>query len=487
MSFLPLVRCSVTDAVSGRKLSGEEMIAAAYTGAARLAALGARPGRTVVIRHGGTPRFFADLFAVWTSGAAAACINPTTTESELDRIVEFLSPVAVLVDGSGEGSISGCPVIDLANSGNEISVPCTPSALDDDALILFTSGTTGEPKGVVLTFRALLARATLNRAHIGAADLESTLCVLPTHFGHGLIGNCLTPLFAGTNLVLAPGGDLKSIARLGDILGQFGVTFMSSVPAFWKIALKAVKPPRDSRLRRIHIGSAPLSADLWNGIASWSGIRNVVNMYGLTEAANWIAGASSADFHPQDGLIGCVWGGSAAVRDDDGRLHDNGEGEILVQTPALMKGYLKRDDLTASALSNGWLVTGDIGRIESDGTIRLTGRRKYEINRAGLKVHPEDIDILLERHPDVIEACAFGTPDPVIGETVGVAVVLKPGAMIDTKMLRAWTAERLVAEKVPVTWYVVAEIPKNDRGKINRDQVAKACRDDTAHMPGNAA
>lgn len=482
---------TITDAVKGHRVVASELAAAARAGAAKLAALGAKPGANVLICHGGTPRFFADLFAVWTSGAAASCLNPETTASELERIVDFLKPVAVLVDGEGEGSTGGCPVIDLSNifSGREVA-PIAAS-LDDDALILFTSGTTGEPKGVVLTFRALLARMALNRAFIGNLDLAITLCVLPTHFGHGLIGNSLTPLFAGADLVLAAGNNLKSVARLGDIVDHFGVTFLSSVPAFWKLALKAAKPPRQAKLSRIHIGSAPLSAQVWSAVMDWSGTRKVVNMYGLTEAANWIAGASADEQEPQDGLIGRVWGGAAALRGEDGRLSATGEGDLVVQTPSLMKGYLHRADLTAVALRDGWLSTGDAGRIDADGMIRLTGRRKHEINRAGLKVHPEDIDILLERHPDISESCAFGMPDPIMGEAVGVAVVLNEGSRIDVKALRAWTAERLVAEKIPDSWYIVSQIPKSDRGKVSRDQVSRACRDNAAasavRAPGDAA
>jgi len=478
---------TITDAMSGRRYFGVEISAAARSGAAKLALLGARPGSSVLLYHGGSPRFFIDLFAIWRTGASAACINPATTRSELERIVDFLSPVAVLVDGNGAGAVAGCPVVDLATAKGEDEPAAIPRHLDDDALVLFTSGTTGEPKGVVLSFRSLLARVSLNRAYIGDANLHTTLCVLPTHFGHGLIGNCLTPLFGGADLVLAPGGDLKSVARLGDVIDAFGVTFMSSVPAFWKLALKAAKPPREGRLRRLHIGSAPLSADLWRAVINWSGTRDVVNMYGLTEAANWVAGASAADVEAQDGLIGRVWGGSASIRDEHGRLEAGGEGELVVQTPSLMKGYLKRQDLTAAALRDGWLTTGDVGRIDADGTIRLTGRRKYEINRAGLKVYPEDIDILLERHPDVSEACAFAMSDPITGEAVGVALVLKEGSASSIQALRAWTVERLVAEKVPTSWYIVSEIPKSDRGKINRDRVARICGENAARAPAEVS
>ena len=170
------------------------------------------------------------------------------------------------------------------------------------------------------------------------------------------------------------------------------------------------------------VGSAPLSADLWESIAEWAGTRNVANMYGITETANWLAAASALEHRPEDGLVGTPWGGALAVRDEGGRIRAAGEGEVLVQTPSLMSGYLRREDLSAEVIRDGWYHTGDVGRIDERGVLRLTGRIKHEINRAGTKIHPEDLDLLLERHPEVAEACAFGIPDAVSGEIVGIAV-----------------------------------------------------------------
>ena len=195
------------------------------------------PERFVIVAHGGTPDFFADLFATWQAGACAVCINPNLTHRELLNVAEFVGPTVVLVDEDS--------TIDLRN----ISVPvlCTSrekppgatqhhetadSTLDDPALILFTSGTTGTPKGVVHTFRSLFARIALNQTHIGRAVLARSLCVLPTHFGHGLIGNCLTPLFAHGDLLLHPGMGLAGAAKLSRLIVDHQISFMSSVPSF---------------------------------------------------------------------------------------------------------------------------------------------------------------------------------------------------------------------------------------------------------------
>ena len=208
---------------------------------------------------------------------------------------------------------------------------------------------------------------------------------------------------------------------------------------------------------------------------AWAGTRDVGNMYGITETANWIAGASAADAGPQDGLIGGAWGGALAVRTATGEIVAEGAGELLVQTPSLLKEYYRMPAETAAALENGWFRTGDSGRIEADGTAYLTGRIKYQINRGGLKVHPEDIDLLLERHAEVAEACAFAVPDQAEGETIGVAVRPVDGAEFDPRALRRWCAERLSIEKVRVRWFRIEAMPRSDRGKLNRDAVARLC------------
>ncbi len=425
--------------------------------AAELTKSGAAAGATVAVAHGGTANFFADLFAVWSSGAAAACLDPALTVSERENVLAFCKPSIVL----GENG-------QLTATNNRPSAR-TAQALDDPALILFTSGTTGAPKGVVLSFRAVLARLALNEYEIGRATLTRALVTLPTHFGHGLIGNALTPLWSGGDIVLVPRG-LALAQSLGSLIDEHAVTFMSSVPSLWHMALRMSAPPKQRSLKRVHIGSAPLSAALWSRIAEWAGCE-VVNCYGITETANWIGGASSREHAPADGLIGRPWGGTAGVKGDDGAIRTQGAGEIVVQTPALMSGYLDRPDLTQAVLRDGWYCTGDLGEVDAAGNVRLTGRAKDEINRAGFKVQPTEINMLLESHPSVAEACVFAMPDVVSGEIVAAAVRLAPGASEDGASLRDWCLKRLRREATPERWFFVDDIPKTSRGKVSRDTV----------------
>jgi oxalate---CoA ligase len=468
---------SIYDCSTQTTTTPEELTARVGARASLLGQLNIGPGDRVVIAHGGSASFFVDLFAVWHCGAAAVCLNPGLTPSEFSNIFDFVKAKAVLGPESRSTEIEGsAPVFPKEQMGPETRIDALkPSGtLEDEALILFTSGTTGDPKGVVHTFRSLISRIALNHWHIGDQHLRKTLNVLPTHFGHGLIGNCLTPLLNGHDLILAPGATFGVAKDLSRIIDDLEVTFMSSVPSLWKMVTRFSSPDNTS-LKRIHVGSAPLSADLWNLVIEWGKTRNVVNMYGITETANWIGGASAWEATPADGAIGTVWGGSMAVRDKEGRISAVGEGEIVVQTPSLMTGYLDRPDLTSAVLSSGWFSTGDIGTVDQNGYAHLTGRKKFEINRAGIKIHPEDIDLLLERNDSVTEACAFGLPDEITGEIVAVAICPSNPEIFDLVALKSWCRERIASEKVPGKWFVVDAIPKNDRGKINRDNVAKYC------------
>jgi acyl-CoA synthetase (AMP-forming)/AMP-acid ligase II/thioesterase domain-containing protein len=434
--------------------------------------MGIKPGSLVAIGHGGTARFFADLFACWHVGAAAACLDSSLTPGELGNVVGFAKPALFLVD---EATPVGGLSVPIANLSFERSFS-TPSpasvAPDDPALVLFTSGTTGSPKGVVLSFRSLLARISSNIDAIGVTALAQALVALPTHFGHGLIGNSLTPLFAGGNIVLHPLG-IPIANDLGTIIDDHHITFMSSVPSLWRIALERSREPARNSLIRVHVGSAPFPAALWSQVAAWSGAE-VVNCYGLTETANWISGASSTVDGIFDGLVGKTWGAQAAVIDDDGSVQDTGAGEILIKSSSLMSGYLNRPDLSAAALYHGWYRTGDRGSIDRQGRLWLTGRLKDEINRGGFKVQPAEIDLLLESNPAVAEACVFGIGDPIGGEAIAAAVRLADGASTNPQSLQAWCRERLRREAVPESWFFVSEIPRTARGKVSRDAVRRA-------------
>jgi acyl-CoA synthetase (AMP-forming)/AMP-acid ligase II len=322
------------------------------------------------------------------------------------------------------------------------------------------------------------------RQSLGLEKFRLTLCLLPTHFGHGLICNCLFPWLSGQDLFVLPPFKPDVILQLGTILDENEITFMSSVPTIWRLALKTARPPRARTLRRVFCGSAPLSASLWREIQDWTGTREVFNSYGITETASWVAGTTVSDFVPEDGLIGEPWGAvirilkGADTNIPPGMAQECTPGEsgyIWINTPALMNGYLGREDLTRQVVSQGWFLTGDIGAVDDRGWLYLKGRERDEINKGGMKVHPSDIDAVAERFHKTVDVCTFGYEDPLHGENVGIAFVLRPTDDDCIREFHAWLKLHLGKHQMPQRWYLLDEIPRTSRGKVNRSDVAQRC------------
>jgi acyl-CoA synthetase (AMP-forming)/AMP-acid ligase II len=457
---------------------------------------GVGPSDLVFIHFGNTLEFFVDVLALWRLGACVAPIDPRLTPFEVETLARAAEARFSLWQHEPDGSLSrslanlGARILqtpaDDGDDGLTAASSWQPGALslDADALVLFTSGTTGRPKGVVHTHRSLRARWMSLRAGPGVQGFRRTLCLLPTHFGHGLICNALFPWLSGQDLFVLPPFRADLILRLGALLDEHRITCMSSVPALWRLALKTAPPPRARSLQRVFCGSAPLSASLWQGIREWTGAPEVLNVYGITEVGSWLAGTTLPDFVPEDGLIGEAWGGVVTVLrsgDSSGPAEDRqacGPGEagyVWVNTPALMRGYLGRDDLTAQAVSDGWFTTGDIGIIDERGRLYLRGREREEINLGGMKVYPGDIDAVLERFEDTVDVCAFGYDDAASGEEIGVALVLRTTDERTLRPLYGWARRHLAPHQLPRKWYLLDTIPRTSRGKVNRAAVAERC------------
>jgi oxalate---CoA ligase len=451
-------------------------------------------GDRVFIHYGNTPEFFVDVVALWTLGACVVPIDPRLTPFEINTLARAATPSLSLWYGTAEAGVAQAlsaadvEVVDASAAG-EAAHADAPSAspaltLDQDALILFTSGTTGQPKGVVHTHRSLRAQWMGLRQVLGLDAFRRTLCLLPTHFGHGLIGNCLFPWLSGHHLFILPSFRPDVVVGLGALLDVHHITFMSSVPTVWRLALRTSAPPRAATLERVCCGSAPLSAALWRQIRKWTGAREVWNAYGITETASWLAGTSVPDFTPQDGLIGVPWGGVVKVlhTSDPSTPVSNTEecaagesGYVWVNTPALMRGYLGRTDLTEQVVGNGWFVTGDIGFLDERGWLYLRGREREEINKGGMKVYPSDIDSVVERFDWTVDACTFAFADPLLGEDIGLAVVLDSTDPATLRRLHEWLTLHLATHQMPRRWYAVEQIERTSRGKLNRALVASQC------------
>ncbi len=454
------------------------------------------PGDRVFVHYGNTIEFFVDLLAVWTLGGCVIPIDPRLTPFEVGNLARLAVPrFSVWL---GEPDASTAAVLSAMNIGtlaapsaglSRASMPAPSSApnllsLDQPALILFTSGTTGEPKGVVHTHRTLRARWFSLWQVLGTEKFRRSLCLLPTHFGHGLICNCLFPWLSGQDLFIMPPFRADLLTQLGVILDQHEITFVSSVPSMWRLVLKTAKPPALGRLRRVVCGSAPLSGSLWKDIRGWTGTQEVLNVYGITEVGSWIAGTTMEDFTPADGLIGVPWGAAvkilqtASTQDWLGEASECSAGEqghVWLHTPGLMAGYLDREDLTRQVVAQGWFRTGDVGVVDDRGLLYLRGREREEINKGGMKIHPGEIDGVAEQFEHTLDVCAFGYDDPLQGEDVAMAVVLKAPADEHICGLYNFLSRHLAKYKMPGRWYLLEAIPRTSRGKVNRSKVAQTC------------
>lgn len=483
----------LVEPLTGRAWEPPEIISRVRARIAEYEAVGLVPHDRVFLHYGNTLEFFIDVLAVWYLGGCVVPVDGRLTTFEVLTLARAARP---RVSVTGEG-----PAAEIADALRPLGVVCLTTQgpavrpcgeprpgglprLDDEALILFTSGTTGEPKGVVHTHRSLRARWSSLAGALGLQPFRRTLCLLPTHFGHGLICNCLFPWLHGQNLYVVPPFRADILIRLGEIIDEHAITFLSSVPTVWRLATKTAKPPRSASLNRIFCGSAPLSGALWRSIKEWSGTDLVMNAYGITETGSWLAGTSEPRDEVDDGLVGVAWGGVLRVlRSGDAstppsRAEDCAPGEsghIWVNTPALMKGYLDRDDLTSAVVSEGWFSTGDIGLLDDRGYLYLRGREREEINKGGMKVYPGDVDAVIERFPATVDVCTFAQADPLLGEEVGVALVLDATDDSTLVELYRWTAAHLGAHQLPKHWYVLDEIPRTSRGKANRAFVATRC------------
>jgi o-succinylbenzoate---CoA ligase len=458
---------------AGRRLSFAELDGevAAWTG--RLHARGVGPGSLVALLSWNGLPAVALLFAVRRLGATLVPLNARLTGAELGPLVQRLRPRVLL---SEEALAHGLPDAERLESV-ERETPSSPPApeglpLEADWAVLFTSGTTGQPKGARLPVGAFLASAAASGENLGATAKDRWLCNLPL-FHVGGLAMAVRCAVDGAALVVHRRFDAQETARS---LVEDGITHVSLVARTLALTLDACPPL--GALRVVLVGGGPLPAEL-AARAHAAGLP-VLQTYGLTEACSQVATEHPGEAdgttagRPLPGLSVRVLSAAGGVAGVDEA------GEILVRGPTVMAGYLDDADATARALAGGWLHTGDVGSLDGQGRLRVLARRLDLILSGGENVYPAEVEAVLASHPGVAEAAVVGISHSTWGEVPVAAVVLRPGAGVGG--LVEWARCRLASFKVPTEVVALSALPRTAAEKVDRVALRRALGE--ASQPG---
>jgi long-chain acyl-CoA synthetase len=351
------------------------------------------------------------------------------------------------------------PLSDVADTADE-----------DTAVILYTSGTTGTPKGAELTHSNLRRNAQVSQDLFTLGAEAVTLGALPLFHSFGQTCSLNATITGGGTLTLIPRFDPRKAL---EIIERGGVNIFMGVPTMYGALLH--EPDRDSfdtsGLRLCVSGGSALPVELLRGFEQAFGCK-ILEGYGLSETSP-VASFNHPDRERKPGSIGTPVRGveMKVVDDDDNDLPAGEVGEIVIRGHNVMKGYWERPDATADAIRDGWFHSGDMARVDEDGYFFIVDRKKDLIIRGGYNVYPREIEEVIYEHPSVREAAVIGVPHDEYGEEVGAAVVLKDGASTSPDELRDFVKEQVAAYKYPRRVWLVDELPKGPTGKILKREI----------------
>lgn len=453
--------------VDGRWISSAELDESSGALASRMRGAGLNAGDHLVLSAATSARLVVIYIAALRAGLVVVPLNTAYTQAEVARIVRAAAPAASVVDDEERGTwilaaarpgtrVYGMSLEDELpdlGAGAAGGIDCARS--EDPALLVYTSGTTGQPKGALLTHGNLLASATaVNLAWRWDAD-DRLLLTLPLFHLHGLGVGLNGSLTAGAAIVLRPRFDVDDVARQS----ADGISLFFGVPAMYQ-RLAATGRAADLRgLRLLVSGSAPLPAPLAEELARQVG-QIPLERYGMTETVMLTSNPYVGPRKP--GTVGLPFPGVQL------RLSDTGEVEVT--GPNVIGGYHNDAAATAEAFTgDGWFRTGDLGTFDDDGYLRLVGRSKELIISGGYNVHPREVEEALATHPDIVEVAVIGRPSERWGEEVTAVVVAERTVPVDE--LRAHAALALAPYKVPKQVEFIDELPRNALGKVLRNQL----------------
>jgi len=440
----------------GHTFTHGELAARAAAAAGWLAARGVRAGDRVLLPARKDAAFVALHLGALRLGALSTPFNPAATPAELahlrsDSDARLLADLPAPPDGTAP--------------------PPAPPDPARPALLLYTSGTTGRPKGVVHTHGSLAANLADLHAAWGWSERDELLHALPLFHVHGLLVALHGALFAGAACTLLERFEAQAVL---DEIARRRATLFMGVPTM--IHRLAALPPGSADVSSVRLwlcGSAPLRAADRQAFRKRYGAE-LLERYGMTETL--ILASQPLRGERRAGSVGRALPGVQLriVDRASGRtLPPGAEGEVQARGPSLCAGYWRAPEATAALLtSDGWLATGDLGRLDADGTLTLVGRCKDLILSGGFNVYPLEVEGALAGHADVVECAVFGVPDDDLGEAVAAAVVPAAGRSPEPEALVAHCRARLAPHKVPRRWLLLPELPRTALGKVNRAALA---------------
>ncbi|VEH80660.1 long-chain-fatty-acid--CoA ligase [Corynebacterium kutscheri] len=507
----------------GRSQNYGELDKQVRAAAAGLRALGVRAGDRVALILPNCPQHIAAYFAILKLGAIVVEHNPLYTAHELEApFQDHKARVAIVWDKAATtleklrhstpletivsvNMINAMPPLKrfalalpiMKNRHEQISMPAANTipwevlisdamggngsdifdpqiTTDSVAVILYTSGTTGTPKGAQLTHGSLFANLLQGKAwvpHLGDKP-ERCLAALPFFHAYGLTIVLNLAVYIGGEIVLLPSPQIPLIM---EIMKKHTPTWVPGVPTLYQKIVEAAKEKgiSISGVRNSFSGASTLPSHV---VEDWEALTGglLVEGYGLTETSPIIVG-NPMNTNRRPNYVGIPFPDTevriANPDNLDETMPDGKEGELLVRGPQIFKGYLNQPEATAASFHNGWYRTGDVGIMEEDGFIRLVARIKEVIITGGFNVYPAEVEETLNAHPDITNSTVVGLPREDGSEYVVAAITLREGAALDPEGLKEFCRERLTRYKVPRTFYHFEELPSDQLGKVRRHDV----------------